>query len=159
MHAIASSPFCLMTSQMMWNWFCFYIKWNNVTLTHWGLKKMAAILERTIQNAISQTKCMWVDSNLDVSSKGPMFNEWDLFMMTSSNRNIFHVTGALWEESTGQQWIPFTKASDTELWSSLWSVPQQTVEQTIKTRVIWTHRAHYDVTVIICDFMNFSLLY
>ena len=33
-------------------------------------------------------------------------------MMTSSNGNIFHVTGPLCREFTGPQWIPHTKASD-----------------------------------------------
>ena len=33
-------------------------------------------------------------------------------MMTSSNRNIFHVIGPLWGEFTGHRWIPLTKASD-----------------------------------------------
>ena len=33
-------------------------------------------------------------------------------MMTSSNRNIFRVTGHLCGEFTGQRWIPRTKASD-----------------------------------------------
>ena len=32
---------------------------------------------------------------------------------------------------------PLTKASDAELWCILWSVPEQTVEQTIETLVIW----------------------
>ena len=48
-------------------------------------------------------------------------------MMTSSNENIFHVTGPLWMESTGHRWIPLTKASDAELWCFLWSAPEQTV--------------------------------
>ena len=50
-------------------------------------------------------------------------------IMTSSNGNIFRVTGPLWEESTGHRWIPFTKASDAELssicltcaWTSGWA--------------------------------------
>ena len=37
-------------------------------------------------------------------------------MMTSSNGNIFRVTGHLCVEFTGQRWIPRTKASDAELW-------------------------------------------
>ena len=37
------------------------------------------------------------------------------FMMTSSNGNIFRVTGHLCGEFTGHRWIPRTKASDTEL--------------------------------------------
>ena len=36
------------------------------------------------------------------------------FMMTSSNRNTFRVTGPLCVEFTGDRWIPLTKASDTE---------------------------------------------
>ena len=36
-------------------------------------------------------------------------------MMTSSNGNIFRVTGLLCGEFTGHRWIPPTKASDAEL--------------------------------------------
>ena len=35
------------------------------------------------------------------------------------------------------RWIPLTKASDAEVWCFLWSAPEQTVEQTIETPVIW----------------------
>ena len=45
-------------------------------------------------------------------------------MMTSSNRNIFRVTGHLCEEFTGPRWIPRTKASDAELWCFLWFAPR-----------------------------------
>ena len=45
-------------------------------------------------------------------------------MMTSSNGNIFRVTGHLCGEFTGPQWIPRTKASDAELWCFLWSAPE-----------------------------------
>ena len=41
-------------------------------------------------------------------------------MMTSSNGNIFRVTGHLCGEFTGLRWIPRTKASDAELWCFLW---------------------------------------
>ena len=37
------------------------------------------------------------------------------FMMTSSNGNIFRVTGPLCGEFTGLRWIPRIKASDAEL--------------------------------------------
>ena len=47
------------------------------------------------------------------------------------------VTGPLWGESTGYRWMPLTKASDAELWCFLWSAPEQTVERTIETLVIW----------------------
>ena len=44
-------------------------------------------------------------------------------MMTSSNGNIFRVTGHLCGEVTGHRWIPHTKASDAELWCFL-SAPE-----------------------------------
>ena len=45
-------------------------------------------------------------------------------MKTSSNGNIFRVTGHLRGELTGHRWIPRTKASDAELWCFLWSAPE-----------------------------------
>ena len=41
-------------------------------------------------------------------------------MMTSSNGNIFRVTGPVCGEFTGHRWIPIIKASDAELWCFLW---------------------------------------
>ena len=45
-------------------------------------------------------------------------------MMTSSNGNIFRVTGHLCGEFTGPRWIPRTKASDAEFWCFLWSASE-----------------------------------
>ena len=59
------------------------------------------------------------------------------FMMTSSNGNIFRVTGPLCGEFTRHRRFPLTKASDAELWYCLWSAPEQTVGQTIETPVLW----------------------
>ena len=42
-------------------------------------------------------------------------------VLTSSNGNIFRVTGPLCGEFTGLRWIPRTKASNGELWCFLWS--------------------------------------
>ena len=50
---------------------------------------------------------------------------------------FFSVTGPLLGESTGYRWISLTKASDAELWCFPSSVPDQTVEQTTETPVIW----------------------
>ena len=60
---------------------------------------------------------------------------WKLLMMTSSNRNVFQVTGPLWENRpvTGRF---LTKVSDPELWCCLWSAPEQTIKQTIETPVL-----------------------
>ena len=57
--------------------------------------------------------------------------------MVSSNGNIFHITGPLWGESTGDWWIPLKMVYDAELSYFLWSVPQEMVEQAIETPVIW----------------------
>ena len=43
-------------------------------------------------------------------------------MMTSSNGNIFRVTGPLCGEFTDHRCIPLREASDAELWCFLWSV-------------------------------------
>ena len=45
-------------------------------------------------------------------------------MMTSSNGNIFRVTGHLCGEFTCLRWISRTMASDAELWCFLWSAPE-----------------------------------
>ena len=57
--------------------------------------------------------------------------------MTSSNGNIFRVTGPLCGEFTGQRWIPLTKASDAELCCFYLSAPEYPVKQTIARLVIW----------------------
>ena len=72
-----------------------------------------------------------------ICTSGTLENELFVDMMTSSNGNIFRVTGPLWGESYGPRGIPITKASDAEFWWFLWSAPEQMVEQTIETPVIW----------------------
>ena len=49
-------------------------------------------------------------------------------MMTSSNGNIFCVTGLLCGYFTRDRWIPRAKASDAELWCFPWSAPVKMVE-------------------------------
>ena len=68
-------------------------------------------------------------------------------MMTSSNGNIFHVTGPLCGKFTGHRVIPLTtKASDVKLWLFLWSTPEQTVGKQSRchwfetpARSLWRH--------------------
>ena len=57
-------------------------------------------------------------------------------MMTSSNGSIFHGTGPMCWEFTGDRWIPLTKDIDADLWCFR-SAPEQTVEWAIGTPVIW----------------------
>ena len=58
-------------------------------------------------------------------------------MMTSSDGNIFRVTGHLCGEFTGPRWIPHTKASDAELWCFLSSAGD-----------LRRYRTYYDVIVM-----------
>ena len=74
--------------------------------------------------------------NVFVSVSTARVDSWSVLenhLMTSTNGNIFHVTGPLWGESSGRRWIPLTKAIDAELLCFLWSMAEQTVERTIKT--------------------------
>ena len=63
------------------------------------------------------------------NSSGPGLTFWChgmemlCIIMTSSNGNIFRVTGPLCGEFTGPRWIPRTKVRDAELWYFLWSAP------------------------------------
>ena len=47
-----------------------------------------------------------------------------IIIMTSSNGNIFGVTGQLCGEFTGHRWIPLTKASDADFWRFLSAEPE-----------------------------------
>ena len=49
--------------------------------------------------------------------------------ISSSNGNIFRVTGLFCGAFTGHRWIPRTKVSDAELWRFLWSDPGWKVEK------------------------------
>ena len=69
--------------------------------------------------------------------------------MTSSNGNVFRVTGHLCGEFTGHQWIPLTKASDAELWCFLWSAPWiYSWLNNRKAGDLRRHHAHYDIIVM-----------
>ena len=65
---------------------------------------------------------------LRLSCTNPSIYTSSYHMMTSSNGDIFRVTGHLCGEFTGQLWIPHSKANDAELWCFLWSAHELTVE-------------------------------
>ena len=79
-------------------------------------------------------KCLW----LTVANGKHLFYLWYIMtswhenifriMRTSSDGNIFRVTGHLCGEFTGHRWIPHTKASESELWCFIWSAPEWTIE-------------------------------
>ena len=72
-----------------------------------------------------------------------------VWVMTSSNRNIFRVTGPLCGEFIGHRWIPRTKASDVQLWCFFfichWTNGWVNNREAGGLR---RHRAHYDVIVL-----------
>ena len=71
------------------------------------------------------------DSNVSWANVGLMWG-WHYWcwanMMTSSNGDIFRITGHLYGVFTIPRWIPHTKASDTELWCFLWSASEWMVQ-------------------------------
>ena len=72
-----------------------------------------------------------------------------LNMMTSSNGNIFRVSGPLCGDFIDHRWIPLTKASDVELWCFLSSAPW--INGWINIREasdLIRHHAHYDGIVM-----------
>ena len=83
------------------------------------------------------------------------FNKITVLMMTSSNWNIFRVSGNSCGESTGHWWILLTKASDAELRYFLWSAPW--INGWVNNREagdLIRHRAHDDVIVMIKSVTN-----
>ena len=73
-------------------------------------------------------------------------NQQYWFMMTSSNGNIFRVTGHLCGEFTGPRWIPRTKASDADL-----DVFCARINGWVNNREagdLRRYRTHYDVIVM-----------
>ena len=65
--------------------------------------------------------------------------------MTSSNGNIFCITGPLCVEFTSHRWISRTKASDAELWCILWSANKRLNKQSwgwwfeMPSHSLWRH--------------------
>ena len=101
-----------------------------VCLCIWSL-----ILKKFIFSLFIQGDILFDDLCME-GGKGEYSITW-LNMMMSLNWNIFHVTGHLCGEFTGRRWIPLPKANDAGLWCFLWSAPEQTVEKTIETPMIW----------------------
>ena len=69
-------------------------------------------------------------------------------MMTSSNENIFRVTGHLCGQFTGSRWIPHTKASDAELWCFYLICTRINGWNNGEAGDLRRYRAHYDVIVM-----------
>ena len=119
-----------------------------------ALKIWADILQTKFSDAVPWGKCLifWINFRWSffqwrqlkicqllfqlLTNQKKSLKQWWIswLMMTSSNGNIFRVTGPLWGESIGHHVIPLTKDCDAEFWRFLWSAPEQTVEQTPRRR-------------------------
>ena len=71
-----------------------------------------------------------------------------IIMMTSSNGNIFRVTGLLCGEFTGYRWIPLTNVSDAELSCYFDQRLNKSSVNNRKAGDLRNHRTNYDVTVM-----------
>ena len=104
-------------------------------------------------HSLTHTGQLW-----DIPSLGYLRHSAACCMMTSSNGNIFRVTGPLCWEFTGHRWIPSTKVSDAERWCFLWSAPWiNGWVNNCKAGDLTRHRAYYYVTVIWTDMKSFDI--
>ena len=130
---------CCLASGPVWSslvQFGSYILWRWWSIEHWGHCRGCQYCNRSSDN---HTFCgCHVASQLQV------------YTMTSSNGNIFRVTGHLCGEFTCHRWIPLTKASDAELWCFLWST--HWINRWVNNREagdLRRHRTHHDITVMV----------
>ena len=84
---------------------------------------------------------------LDTNKKKQM--EYTANMMTSSNGNIFRVTGVLCGEFTGHRWIPLIKASDANFYVFFDLRLKNARVNTRAAGYLRRYRAHYDDIVMI----------
>ena len=91
----------------IWLWHCSYF----VRCWPWNLLLEQQSPRHGYRGQCLKSRC---DAIADVISTKATFSE--IFMMTSSNGNIFRVTGHLCGEFAGPRWFPHTKASNVELW-------------------------------------------
>ena len=119
--------------------YCFDVirSWPQIHL--WSLVTLLDTLMKILNNSFTYGSLNHIQGlnslKMSINWK-PFYLGLIVFMMTSSNGNIFRVTGPLCGEFTSYRRIPLTKASDMQLCCILWSAPEQRVEQTIETPVI-----------------------
>ena len=115
-------------------------------------EQLSTLCKETFWNSLL-TRHFWISLSMNNSSKAKQsdlhyMKSWKICisMMTSSNGNIFRVTGPLCGEFTGHRWIPLTKANDAELCCFLWSAPW--INGWVNNREVGDlrhHCAHYDI--------------
>ena len=95
----------------------------------WWEKELRVISQSLMKSRGRGIKCLKLRRCFEISQAGPAQTfakfqsyRWPLsiylfnvIMMTSSNGNIFRISGLLCGEFIGHQWIPLTKTTDAEL--------------------------------------------
>ena len=100
--------------------------WNRVQISRVSLDNIPALVENWISiqylwTVLRYRFFAWNVHMLERTlAKIVSGKERHIIMMTSSNGNIFRVTGHLCGDFTGHR----TKASDAELWCFVWSTPE-----------------------------------
>ena len=109
-----------------------------------ALCKMSAILVRPQYGTCYLRRAFWGTVSDFIAYLSAVFADqmsWNpvsystAIIMTSSNGNIFHITGPFWGESTSQWWFPSQGASNTGF-DAFFHLCLN-VEQTIKMPLIW----------------------
>ena len=91
-----------MSNKMSFKFVLYYLT-NNKSM-------LILVMARCLTNDKPLSEPMLTKMSVDI------WSHLAIHMMTSSNGNIFRVTGHLRGEFTGHRWIPHTKASDAEIW-------------------------------------------
>ena len=125
------------------------VHWSHVFSREWSCSWSST--DRWCSNYI------WVVNNL-IAYKGVTYSR-DLTVdamkqsgnpLTSSNGNMFHITGSLCREFTSHRWIPLTKSRDTALMFSLICVWINSWVNNREAGDLRCHHAHHNVIVIPC---------
>ena len=135
---------------------------------HWTAFHRLVFLttDKHLQSSVLQALCQWIFlkeagmQNLFLRHNVIKYSEIMRIMMTSSNGNIFCVTGPLCGKFTGLRCISGTKASDVELWSVLLSTPW--INGWVNNHEAGDfrrHRAQYDIIVMLHIHYVESLVY
>ena len=113
-------------SMKCWQQLTYDIPWSGQEMTRilinlryrfWGWASAFKMKIHTTDNSVWSNK-------VGLIMTLPYISKCCAHMMTSSNGDIFRITGHLCGEFTGPLWIPHKKASDAELWCFLWSASE-----------------------------------
>ena len=138
------SSICYSTSHCIWLR-CIEIYRESIILNHsckiatwvfivkrpqrvWLIVERRQTVSRRDRNCILHNICTWI--RLVVFGCGHTINSKRIHVIPYCYDDIikwnhfYRVTGPLRGESTGDRWIPLTKASDAELWCFVWPAPE-----------------------------------